>query len=1063
MSAGTTPWSVKGIDSKAREVAKDLARRSGMTLGEWLNHMILQGEDVAAVIDNERQRTQGQNQGQRTRVPERAYAEDAYAEEADFEDYPPARAPRSAARGYESARRDARPEPRFEPTRRPAPFSSGAQRAAPQAPVRPAYSQRSEPYYDDAPGADLGRVARVLETLGSRLETSETRSASAVRGVSHAVESLLTRLERSESSLAETLSETEERLHGQTREVLDTVHTSNVRLSRAEEEQQAIADRLESAERLVDAQAERLEGLSGHLREERERVARLEAALKNTNVTETVQAVEGALGKLANQLYENDARTRESFKDVRGDMVGLSHRLSQMELRDPEGAAQKAIDKVVTRLAERLEAAESKTSTAIRSLEQAFASLDSRILRAEERGDVSDPESVQSLSRLADDLSRRVEESRFEIIRALEASTQQSLDQTVTTINARLEAVEARSARAVETLGHDVLKIADNLNRRMTGVEQTSEEAVTRVGADVRRLADSVDTRMGRAETAHAQALERLGGEIARISERLTIKISETERRTSQVLQGVGEELDTRHQRVNTDIAERIRQSEERTQKLLEEARAKIDSKLSQAKTQSLLGDVDKPKPRADDLPSPFGPTALQQKPFAAFEHGFDEDAEPEAGPEAPELTAPEIKASEIKRGPEVEDLDLTGRLLGPITDFGPEPDFTPQTAKPEFDPFDDADDAETELIMQAPLGQPKKAFDPFDDDMDTDPFADVDASRKVSPAARTEPRLSAEVEDDLLEAPMGAIDPEAPAPYEEARISMSTRDALAAARAAVRASTEGSGNDKKALGGLKLGLSRTKDAQAKPAKGGGNTMMRALKASSVAVVVTAVGVGTYFFFREDTTAPKKPVNLAAAAITEPSADAPRDAARLKAMYDAATLALEANDPKAVETMKSVALLGYAPAQFQMSRLYEGERGLIDANKTEAFLWAERAAQGGHGSAMYNLGLMFYNGEGTPQDLTAASGWFRKAADRGIRDSYYNLGAMYMQGEGVPMNLTEAFAWFTIASKAGDSSALSTLNALKPQLTTQQIAAAEAQAARFKPVEASKAAPLAAR
>lgn len=43
MSAGA-PWSVKGIDPKAREVAKDLARRSGMTLGEWLNRMILEDD-----------------------------------------------------------------------------------------------------------------------------------------------------------------------------------------------------------------------------------------------------------------------------------------------------------------------------------------------------------------------------------------------------------------------------------------------------------------------------------------------------------------------------------------------------------------------------------------------------------------------------------------------------------------------------------------------------------------------------------------------------------------------------------------------------------------------------------------------------------------------------------------------------------------------------------------------------------------------------------------------------------------------------------------------------------
>ena len=39
MTSGA-PWSVKGIDPKAREIAKDLARRQGMTLGEWLNQMI---------------------------------------------------------------------------------------------------------------------------------------------------------------------------------------------------------------------------------------------------------------------------------------------------------------------------------------------------------------------------------------------------------------------------------------------------------------------------------------------------------------------------------------------------------------------------------------------------------------------------------------------------------------------------------------------------------------------------------------------------------------------------------------------------------------------------------------------------------------------------------------------------------------------------------------------------------------------------------------------------------------------------------------------------------------
>jgi localization factor PodJL len=39
------PWSVKGIDAETREAAKEAARRAGMTLGEWLNAVILGQSD----------------------------------------------------------------------------------------------------------------------------------------------------------------------------------------------------------------------------------------------------------------------------------------------------------------------------------------------------------------------------------------------------------------------------------------------------------------------------------------------------------------------------------------------------------------------------------------------------------------------------------------------------------------------------------------------------------------------------------------------------------------------------------------------------------------------------------------------------------------------------------------------------------------------------------------------------------------------------------------------------------------------------------------------------------
>jgi len=34
------PWSIKGVEPELREIAKTAARRSGMTLGEWLNSAI---------------------------------------------------------------------------------------------------------------------------------------------------------------------------------------------------------------------------------------------------------------------------------------------------------------------------------------------------------------------------------------------------------------------------------------------------------------------------------------------------------------------------------------------------------------------------------------------------------------------------------------------------------------------------------------------------------------------------------------------------------------------------------------------------------------------------------------------------------------------------------------------------------------------------------------------------------------------------------------------------------------------------------------------------------------
>ena len=69
-------------------------------------------------------------------------------------------------------------------------------------------------------------------------------------------------------------------------------------------------------------------------------------------------------------------------------------------------------------------------------------------------------------------------------------------------------------------------------------------------------------------------------------------------------------------------------------------------------------------------------------------------------------------------------------------------------------------------------------------------------------------------------------------------------------------------------------------------------------------------------------------------------------------------------------------------------------------------------AEAGDSRAQYQLGLMYYRGEGLPQDYQKAALWYRRAAERGDVDAQLNLGLMYAQGLGLTQSFYEAFKWF---------------------------------------------------
>ena len=60
----------------------------------------------------------------------------------------------------------------------------------------------------------------------------------------------------------------------------------------------------------------------------------------------------------------------------------------------------------------------------------------------------------------------------------------------------------------------------------------------------------------------------------------------------------------------------------------------------------------------------------------------------------------------------------------------------------------------------------------------------------------------------------------------------------------------------------------------------------------------------------------------------------------------------------------------------------------------------QKLANQGNASAQYNLGVMYYKGDGILQDHSKAIEWFQKAANQGHTNAQYNLEAMQSNNEG---------------------------------------------------------------
>ena len=399
------PWSVKGIEPEAREAAKQAARRSGMTLGAWLNQVIMDNgtDDVSSEPGgNDRNGWSSQN-----RQSGRAdYATPSYAAPSRDEDTDSlADAVRNLARRLE------RSEDRtVELTRRLGEtIDELADRIVRAEQTRPATAPQETKAALDPLERKLQHLAEKLERAereGGGMQTPEDKRA--IQTLEKAVNAVVDHLDTSEQRTNDSLAEIRNMLGQLSTRIDETEQASE----REAEKKRAAA--LEQHLALLSKRLEQMEqsfsGLGGNL--EQTQTKAVQAALKAIeekaqadNQRNTISTLQKSLSQLSARLEQTEKKSEDALDAVRQGMSGIARQIEELgKPRAPE-MPRELVDQL-DMLAQRLEESEHRNDETTRSVEETLSQIANRLNQTDHQSREA-LESVQSvLARTTERLAR---------------------------------------------------------------------------------------------------------------------------------------------------------------------------------------------------------------------------------------------------------------------------------------------------------------------------------------------------------------------------------------------------------------------------------------------------------------------------------------------------------------------------------------------------------------------------------------------------------------------------------------------------------------------------------
>lgn len=107
-------------------------------------------------------------------------------------------------------------------------------------------------------------------------------------------------------------------------------------------------------------------------------------------------------------------------------------------------------------------------------------------------------------------------------------------------------------------------------------------------------------------------------------------------------------------------------------------------------------------------------------------------------------------------------------------------------------------------------------------------------------------------------------------------------------------------------------------------------------------------------------------------------------------------------------------------------------------------------AQQGDRNAQFNLGLMYLDGQGVPQDFEQAADWLRKSARKGFVKAQHDLGEMLATGKGVKKDYVEAHMWLNLCAASGNATCAAHRDLLAKKMKPAAVAEAQRRASQWQ-------------